>query len=203
MALDVSLGNITQDEADRLSGAVWSPDSVPHEPGSTEPWVSQLVANFIVARGARTVLETGTFKGATTVWIVNALAALGGGQLHICEIDKEHHAATVFRAATLMSRLGNKVEIVCHESAVSHLCAQNAVPRVRYDLAFIDDEHTKRHVERELTLLYPLMNPGGLILLHDVVGSCDLRTVVAKFGGYSLDLPRLGPAGGLGIIQVP
>jgi hypothetical protein len=35
-----------------------------------------------------------------------------------------------------------------------------------------------------------------------VFGVCDLQDVVGKFGGYSIDLPRLGPAGGLGVIQV-
>jgi hypothetical protein len=50
--------------------------------------------------------------------------------------------------------------------------------------------------------LIPKMNPGGLILLHDVYGVCDLQEVVKKFGGYSIKLPRLGPAGGLGVIQV-
>jgi hypothetical protein len=73
----------------------------------------------------------------------------------------------------------------------------------RFDLAWVDDCHEKPHVTKELTLLYPKMNPGGLILLHDVFGVCDLKTVVNQFGGYSIDLPRLGPAGGLGLIQVP
>jgi predicted O-methyltransferase YrrM len=72
----------------------------------------------------------------------------------------------------------------------------------KYDLAWVDDDHTKPHVTRELMALIPKMNPGGLILLHDVFGSTDLQEVVRHFGGYSIKLPRLGPAGGLGVIQV-
>jgi predicted O-methyltransferase YrrM len=202
VALDVTYGNVTAEEAERLARAAGSVDDVPHEPGSTEPWVSRLVHDFIVARGARTVLETGCFKGATSVWIQDALGSLGGGEFHVSEIDPDRMKATISRFA--QRRLADperlNVQLHPHDGDVLQFLATT---QARFDLAWVDDCHEKPHVEREITLLYPKMNSGGLILLHDVFGSCDLRTVVQKFGGYSLDLPRLGPAGGLGIIQVP
>jgi predicted O-methyltransferase YrrM len=193
--LDVEFGNMTVEEAERLSNATGAVDDVPHEPGSTEPWVSRLVADFIVARGARAVLETGCFKGATSVWIIDALKRLGGGYYAWCEIDPSRMRDTDHR----MSGLAPMREISMHRAGdVLHYLANTPD---RFDLAWVDDAHEKRHVAKELQLLIPKMNPGGLILLHDVFGVCDLQAVVQQFGGYSIDLPRLGPAGGLGIIQ--
>jgi SAM-dependent methyltransferase len=195
--LDTTYGNITVEEAQRLSDAAGSVDDVPHEPGSTEPWISRLVHDFIIARGARTVLETGCFKGATSVWMYDALVRLGEGWLELCEVDGN-------RMCAVMDRF---VKHVKHSDAVTVRFRQKDILAYltetdkRFDLAWVDDCHEKPHVTKELTLLYPKMNPGGLILLHDVFGVCDLKTVVQQFGGYSIDLPRLGPAGGLGLIQ--
>jgi predicted O-methyltransferase YrrM len=195
--LDRFHGNITQEEADRLGDAVVPVDQVPHEPGSTEPWISNLVASFVIARGARTVLETGCFKGATSAYIVEALQGLGGGTLHLCEMEPERMKATADRLVSF-SHYDN-VFVKLHQGDVLEYLRTTDQ---RFDVAWVDDCHEKPHVTKELMLLMPKMNKGGLILLHDVYGVCDLKTVVQQFGGYSLDLPRLGPAGGLGIIQV-
>lgn len=213
MALDVSLGNIDLFEAGRLALAAGWVDDVGHEPGSTEPWVSRLVADFVIARGARTVLETGCFKGATSAWIYRALAQLGGGRFFYCDIEPDRQEATRNRLLALR-RDGDGVTTLPLADVIAYLSQAGGAPRTwqgrpvvtvepHFDVAFVDDDHTKAHVTKELTLLYPRMNPGGLILLHDVFGVCDLQTVVRQFGGYSIDLPRMGPAGGLGIIQVP
>jgi predicted O-methyltransferase YrrM len=193
---DISHGTVTQEEADRLAGAAGQIDTEPHAAGSTEPWVSRLVADFIVARGARTVLETGAYMGATSVWIADALRRLGGGRFFLCEIDKARRGLAVDR---LVNKNWLEVELLERGDVMEFL---RATPET-FDVAWVDDNHTKKHVTAELTLLYPKMNPGGLILLHDVYGVTDLRTVVAQFGGYSIDLWRLGPAGGIGVIQVP
>jgi predicted O-methyltransferase YrrM len=198
--LDTLYGNVNQDTADRLGDATRPVDGVPHEPGSTEPWISQLVADFVVARGARTVLETGCFKGATSVYILDALQRLGGGDLHLCEIDQARMDATAQRTIPLTSKRELGVSTWCQHGDVLRYLAETTD---RFDVAWVDDCHEKPHVTKELMLLMPKMNKGGLILLHDVYGVCDLKTVVQQFGGYSLDLPRLGPAGGLGIIQCP
>jgi len=201
VALDVTYGNMSEAEAERLAWAAQSEDAVPHEPGCTEPWISRLVADFIVARGARTVLETGCFKGATSVYILDALQRLQGGEFYFCDIDEERARATMERLGELVYHSATHgVNLHCNWLDILRFLQISTLPK--FDLAWVDDNHEKPHVEREIRLLYPRMAKGGLILLHDVYGQCDLKTVVQNFGGYSIDLPRLGPAGGLGIIQV-
>lgn len=201
--LDVTYGNISQEEADRLGEASVIPvdanvatDALSkHHPGSTEPWISRLVGDLIVARGARTVLETGCFEGATSVYIHDALARLGGGTYVLCDIDEQRRRGAFARIMTHGSE--NEVALGLAGDVLEFL----RTTKTMFDLAWVDDDHTKPHVTKELMLLMPKMNPGGLILLHDVFGQCDLQEVVKKFGGYSIKLPRLGPAGGLGILQ--
>jgi predicted O-methyltransferase YrrM len=202
--LDPTFGNMTQAEADRLGAASVMPvDAVfagaamsDHQPGDTEPWVSRLVGDFVVATGARTVLETGGFRGSTSVYILDALRRLGGGHLTVCEIDPKRAGALAARLD--MASTPGTTAVVQAIDVLSFLLQTSE----KYDLAWVDDDHTKPHVTRELMALIPKMNPGGLILLHDVFGSTDLQEVVRHFGGYSIKLPRLGPAGGLGVIQV-
>jgi predicted O-methyltransferase YrrM len=196
--VDVTYGNMTLEEAERLNTATARVDDVPHEAGCTEPWVSRLVADLIIARGARTVLETGCFKGATSVYILKALRKLGGGSFDAIDLDSARVAATRKRLLALAPDPAVRF-CVDKQDVLKFLPTYQA----RLDVVFIDDCHEKPHVTKELTLLYPKMNPGGLILLHDVFGVCDLKTVVQQFGGYSIDLPRMGPAGGLGILQIP
>ena len=198
MALDGTFGNMTDDEIERIGWASrpW-PDDIEHEPGCTEPWVSRLVADFVLARGARRVLETGCFMGATSVYLLQALIKLGGGGLWVCDIDGQRTNATAQRLLRVENR--DKVDILIHPGDILQLLQRDSWGG--FDLAWVDDCHEKPHVRKELQLLYPKMNKGGLILLHDVYGVCDLHTCVREFGGYSIDLPRLGPAGGLGIIQ--
>lgn len=188
--LEVIYGNISLEEAKRLACGE------DHEPGSAEPWIANIVGSLVVARGARVVLETGSFMGRTSRVIAKALKALGGGRLILMEIDSERVRATQQRLRGCPSV---KVDVLLGDAIHSI----TRLPDRLIDVAWVDDDHTKRHVERELTLLYPKMVPGGLILGHDVWGSCDLQAVFQKFGGYSLDLPRLGLAGGIGMIQVP
>jgi predicted O-methyltransferase YrrM len=196
MTLDTTYGNMTEEEAERLSSAAGSVGKFPmtHVPGTAEPWVSRLVHGFVVAAGARTVLETGSFQGGTSAWIIDALERLGGGRFIFCEIEADRYYSTKEHLYGGPA----SVAVEGHHADVLHYLATT---EDRFDVCWLDDCHEKPHVTRELTLLYPKMNKGGLILLHDVFGVCDLKTVVAQFGGYSIDLPRLGPAGGLGLIQ--
>jgi predicted O-methyltransferase YrrM len=165
--------------------------------GATEPWTAQLVAEFCAAKQARVVLELGGFKGLTSMAIAERMMGYGGGQLIICELDKDRcdnirqlFKAHPARTAGVMARLEQQDALTCIAS----------LPLQSVEVAFVDDDHTASHVEQELKALMPKMVRGGIILLHDVCGPFGLDTLVRRYGGSIIELPKLHAAGGLGVI---
>lgn len=178
-----------------------NPDA--HVEGATEPWVQDLLCALLAAlhRDQPTVLECGGFLGHTSAELATMLQHLGGGILLIAEWDPDAPE----RADAVDAKLGEMVIPsvdwrVLRSDALTVIRSQ---PDESVDFAYLDDDHTPNHVHEEITALLPKMKPGGLITGHDCFGSCDLQVVFKAFGGYALDLPRLGPAGGVGILQVP
>lgn len=198
--IDVTYGNVSQEQADRMVRAATSArgrkDTDVFPPGATEPWITDLVGALLKATGHPTALETGAFLGHTTRWLGRCLEAMGGGHLVACEIDPD-------RAEALKTQMqdvawtGVEWDVHCADA----LSVIKALPDRSLGLAWVDDDHTMGHVSDEVAALWSKMAPRGIIALHDVYGSCDLRKVVAAYGGFCLDLPRAGPAGGLGLIQ--
>jgi hypothetical protein len=187
-----------------MARAAWGGPVLEHHPGSTEPWISRLVADFVIATGARSVLETGGYLGATSIMLADALIELGGGSLTACEIDSERATAIHDRLTDRrISRNAKAFQYVVYAGDVRQFLRTTTA---LFEVAFVDDCHEEKHVRDELALLLPKMRPGGLVLMHDVVGLCPgnrepLGCVCEEFGGTVLDLPRMGPAGGLGLIQ--
>lgn len=168
------------------------------EPGSTEPWTVDIVAALIVAIRAKVVLETGGFVGFASVRFARALSRLHGGKLIVCDIDP----GRAFRTQTALDIA--RIPHVETQVIADDVCKViQTLPGESIDLAWVDDDHSKPHVTEVVERLLPKMSPKGIIAFHDVWGSCDLQEVVKRYGGYSLDLPRLGAAGGLGLLQVP
>lgn len=167
------------------------------ESGCAEPWTTNLVTSLLIASNERNVLEIGGFTGQTSAWLAMALERLGGGTLTVCEID----GARVRQVKERIGGLGLKVATVNVVEADSLLYIPT-IPNKSLGFVWQDGNHAKFHVEQEIVRLWDKMKPGGIITGHDVWGSCDLQTIYRKYGGAALDLPRLGPAGGLGIIQV-
>ena len=165
--------------------------------GVTEPWCQQAVAALLVATGQRTVLELGSYLGYTTAWLACTLERMGGGSIVGVEHEPEraNHAYDVLLDLDL---LDDVQWTIARRDALDFLRADHAT----YGFAWVDDDHTAAHVNEELSLLKPRMAPGGLICMHDVSGPLGLDEVCRAHGGYVLHFPRLGPAGGLGLIQV-
>lgn len=172
-----------------------------YEPGTTEPWIAEAVCGLLKAYGgAPTVLETGGFLGVTSAWLYLTLMRMGGGSLLVCDIEKARADAVAERLAPLAVK-PSPVALEVHHGDVLALIANT--PSASFDFVWLDDDHQKHHVEQEIVSLWPKMKPGGIICFHDVWGVCDLQSLVKKYGGVALDLPKLGPAGGLGILQIP
>jgi predicted O-methyltransferase YrrM len=165
--------------------------------GCTEPWNVEILAALLKASLARTVLECGGYLGTTSAWLAMTLQQMGGGTLHVAELEADRALMCDKRLSELP--IPDVTWRVWQDDVFNVIAAQ---PDESIDFAWVDDCHEKPHVDRELAALIPKMRRGGLITGHDVIGSCDLQEIFTKYGGYALDFPKLGTAGGIGILQV-
>jgi len=166
----------------------------PFRSGSTEPWVVDVICAIVQAQKPSVIVETGTYLGLTTYRLIRATqtyAAEKTAQVYSVEFDPQ-------RATEALERL-RATECNCtiiQGDAIQFL--QGFVGHA--DLIFLDDDHTASHVREEIKLARKILRPGGILLLHDVVGNFGLGELVKEHGGVILDFPRLHTAGGLGVI---
>lgn len=184
------------EDATRLRALLDATDDGTWQAGSAEPWIADTIAALIVANDVHTAVEIGGFQGYTSLRIARALARLPhDSSLTVCEIDQQRAADVQVKLNDITTRI--RTRVVCADSLAW-------IPTLRdasIDFCWLDGNHEKEHVTREIALLLPKLAPGGILCGHDTHGVCDLRTVFAFYGGISLDLARLGPAGGIGLIQ--
>lgn len=153
----------------------------PYLGGSTEPWAASVVAALARVSRATRILELGTYEARTTAGLVEIAP--------VTTVDIEQRWENLPEGARFIK-----------SDAVEFLkgCAMGS-----FDFVFVDDDHSQAHVEEELKLLYgDIVAPGGLIVLHDVIGPFGLEELVTSRGGFVIELPLLHVAGGLGVIQV-
>ena len=170
--------------------------------GSTEPWIANLLGALVVASDAHTVIEIGGFEGYTSSYLLRALVRLPTSRprlLTVCEIDPQRALLTQRALNAFVDLPPTTLYNVVIEDSLHWL---PTLVDESVDFAWIDGCHEKAHVAREIELLWPKMRDKGIMAFHDVFGVTDLQEIVVRAGGYALNLPRLGPAGGLGLIQV-
>jgi caffeoyl-CoA O-methyltransferase len=113
------------------------------------------------AIGARRIVEVGTAIGVSTLHLARALPA--GGELVSFEIDPVRHAA----AEGYLTRAGpDGVRIDLRLQDARTGLAELAGP---FDLAFLDG--VKAEYEEYLRLVVPLLRPGGLVAVDNVLMS--------------------------------
>lgn len=185
------------EDATRLRELLNATDDGTWRAGSAEPWVADVLAALIVANDVHTAVEIGGFQGYTSLRIARALARLPhDSSLTVCEIDSVRAADVTAKLTPVTTRVRRNVVIAD---------SLEWIPTLRdasVDFVWLDGNHEHAHVAREIELLLPKLAPGGLLCGHDVFGVCDLQQEFRHFGGYALDLARLGPAGGIGILQL-
>lgn len=118
----------------------------------------------ILARstGARRILELGTLGGYSTLWLARAL--LEDGRLVSLEIDAEH--ADVARGSLAAAGVGDVVDVLVGPATetLDRLAADQVEP---FDLVFVDAD--KQSLARYLDQVLPLVRPGALIVVDNVV----------------------------------
>jgi predicted O-methyltransferase YrrM len=131
-------------------------DSIP----ILDPQAAVLLNVLARAVGARRIVEVGTAIGVSTLHLARALPE--DGELISFEIDRERHtqALSYFGRA----RLAARVDLRLQDAAEG--LAELEGP---FDLAFLDG--LKAEYADHLDLIVPLMRPGGLIAVDNVLMS--------------------------------
>jgi predicted O-methyltransferase YrrM len=110
------------------------------------------------------VVETGSFLGASTLWIAEGLERNGFGRVISCEYDPVVFAKAQEKIAA--SPLRSRIELRNESSLELDV-------RGTIDMLFSDSDMPIR--EQEVERFLPQMNPNGLVLMHDA--SSHLRVV--------------------------
>ena len=103
------------------------------------------------------ILELGTAKGVSTTIFLQA-----------CEEGDGHLVSVDLRDCSDISRSSRWTFVQSDSTDVAFILAKAPHLRNGIDILYIDSQHARRHVERELTRWYPFMNNGAHIFFDDV-----------------------------------
>lgn len=169
-------------ESDYTASSAWCPEPARwHAPDglATETEVTELVHALIRATQPSFVLETGTYRGHTTMAIGMALAANGHGHAHSLELDNERATAAARACA------GLPVNIV-------HGLSLNYTPPEPIDFAWLDSEIDQRPLEVER--FWPHFTDGAIVAVHDTaphhVDETHIRELTRGMPALNLRTPR-------------
>lgn len=119
---------------------------------------------------ATRVLEVGTHVGASTAYIARALKRTGGQlvTVDVVDVNTEHgpwkRQGAGQSPADLMKLIDCQDTVTFVQSPAQRFMA---ACRERFDLIFLDGDHSKDAVYSEVALALKILNPDGVILLHD------------------------------------
>ncbi|MEA2303921.1 MAG: caffeoyl-CoA O-methyltransferase [Solirubrobacteraceae bacterium] len=122
------------------------------------PVVGRLLEALVALRGAKAVLEIGTYAGSSALWMARGLAP--GGRVVTCELDPDHaafarrHIAASPHADQVEVRVGPALETV----------AELPGP---FELVFIDADKTGYAAYLDAVL--PKLAPGALVIADNVL----------------------------------
>lgn len=129
----------------------------------TIPVVTPMVGNFlnllVTMSKAQAVLEIGTAIGYSTIWLARAVEKNGG---HVTTIDMNKDRLA--RAVRYFERAELKEHITAIEGDARKILPDLAST---YDFVFIDA--AKGEYLDYLNLIYPLIVPGGLLVVDNVL----------------------------------
>jgi predicted O-methyltransferase YrrM len=162
-------------------------------PLSTEPDAVGLLYQLCRMIAARHVIEVGTYKGACSLALAQAIQENGGGEIHCIDISNEYFGAIreeIARAFPL-------VKLICHHSSSLEAVAGGTLPQVA-DLIFLDADHSCEAAVADLEAYYPLLDKNGILAVHDSIMWDGVCLALKRFFN-ARNILTLATSGGSGI----
>lgn len=139
--------------------------------GGINPGDRRALYYLIRALRPRSVLEVGTHIGASTLYIARALKNNGDGSVTTVDIADVNAPDGAWRRVGLpmpprdfADKLGCREPINFVTRASLDFISETDK---KFDFIFLDGDHSARTVYREVAAALRILNPGGVILLHD------------------------------------
>jgi predicted O-methyltransferase YrrM len=139
--------------------------------GGVNPGDRRALYHLIARFQPKRVLEIGTHVGASTVYIASALRRfVDGGELttaDIVDVNGPKAAWKSLRMPAPPARYISNLGLEGITTFVTKPAAKMLQTPERYDLIFLDGDHSPRAVYREVSAALSVLDPPGLIVLHD------------------------------------
>lgn len=123
----------------------------------TPPETSELIESIVTATDSRSILEVGMYSGFTSLHVLRAIVGKVGAKLTSIDcrpaLDREFFA-----------QFPDQFEFV--EGWTPQIFSRLAGRK--FDLVFVDSDHSVEHCEKERVELAKLTDPGSIWLFHDV-----------------------------------
>jgi predicted O-methyltransferase YrrM len=164
---DVAIGAAFAEDNARIAGAYGAGEiSDGVNPGDRRA-LYHLVAHFRPKR----VLEIGTHVGASTLYIARGLRRfVDSGSLTTADIVDVNGPKAAWKSAGMPAPPARYISDFGLEGIatfVTRPAAEMLRTSEHYDLIFLDGDHSSRAVYREISAALRILNPAGLIVLHD------------------------------------
>lgn len=192
--------------SDRQAAAGWEEDHAAiarlfgHDDnfGGVNPGDRRAIYYLIMALKPQSVLEVGTHIGASTLYIAAALKRLGRGgkvtTVDIIDVNDATHGSwkkvgMPQSPAGFAAALGLSDHIDFRVGPCQHFMRTAGQ---RFDLVFLDGDHSAKAVYEELSAALPVLKQDGVILLHDYYpGAKALYPDRATIGGPYYGMKRV------------
>lgn len=142
-----------------------------------------ILYSFIRSMKPKVVLEVGTHKGATTLYLAQALFDNKFGHLWTCDpVD--------YGQDRIFSRFPDLAPYITYEKMKG-----KDMEIGRIDFLFIDGFHEKQFVLEEIKALFPRLTKESVVFFHDAGGdnpSVGVNEAIAEAGIKTILLPTEG-----------
>ncbi len=141
--------------------------------GGVNPGDRKALYYLIMGLNPKSILEVGTHIGASTLHIARALKQLGnGGAVTSADImDINHPETGAWKSVSLSASpkdFAHQLECLEHIEFHTGPCLELMKSTdKRFDFIFLDGDHTAQAVYKEVHAALNVLEPNGIILLHD------------------------------------